>query len=270
MLSHHGAVKVPYKHLRYPRGMAKREINDRLREHICSLVEQWAAAGESNAEIARSLGVERPTVGAIRNEGVAGLRVAMAVAKRLGLTVEELERAAPLGGGVNHRATVRSETHPALGSIRGADVALVKAKKREPFFPAFAWEDSFATAPLITPPYVDEDMLIHAARLAISLRSATERDEAEGKRVDDEEAAREARQVEADRRVREAAARGEKLVPAKVMTQIRKEQEAQEIEAARARDAAKGVANDAPPPAAPDTPAKVEAKKGPGGKRPKK
>lgn len=139
-------------------------------------------------------------------------------------------------------------------------MALVRAKKREPFFPAFAWEDSLATAPLITPPYVDEDMLIHAARLAISLRGASERDEAEGKRVDDEEAAREARQVEADRRIREAAARGEKLIPAKVMTQIRHEQAAQELEAARARDEAKAAANDAPSPPSNDAPRRTRGK----------
>lgn len=101
--------------------------------------------------------------------------------------------------GVEEPESRHSESsRPVLGSIRGADVALVRAKKREPYLPAFAWEDALATAPLFTPAYVDEDMLIHAARLAISLRSASERDEAEGERVDDEEAAREARQVEAD------------------------------------------------------------------------
>ena len=46
---------------------------------------------------------------------------------------------------------------------------------------------------------------------------------AEGARIDEEEAAREARQVEGEKRVREAEARGEKLSLAKAMKQIRDE-----------------------------------------------
>jgi len=230
------------------------EQNERARAYAREFLKRH---NDNKTEAALALGVAQPTFSNFVNGKIgAGNVMGPALAKALGISVSMLF------DGVEEAAPHHSEnSRPVLGSIRGADVALVKAKKREPFFPAFAWEDSFATAALITPPYVDEDMLIHAARLAISLRSATERDEAEGKRVDDEEAAREARQVEADRRVREAAARGEKLVPAKVMTQIRHEQAAQELEAARARDAAKVAANDAPPPPANDGAKKKRAKK---------
>lgn len=251
--------------------MAKREISDHLRERVCALVEEWALAGESNAEIARSLGVERPTVGAIRNEGVAGLRVAMAVAKRLGVSLEQLEqdatRLAPkhaLGRPPRHPQRADS-TRPVLGNLPGFHTAMLEAKKREPFFPPFAWDDATATSPLIVPPHVDAEMLIFAARLAISLRNASELEAAESTRIDDEERAREARQVEGERRVREAEARGERLSLTKAMAQLRREQTERELADARAKDAARApAANDAPPRAANEVAKKPRATKAKG------
>lgn len=112
---------------------------------------------------------------------------------------------------------------PILASLPGFASALVAAKKKEPFFPPYAWDDAAATSPLVTPPHVDAEMLIFAARLAVSLRTASEQETDEGRRIDAAESVREARQVEGEKRVREAAARGEKLSLAKAMAQLRRE-----------------------------------------------
>ena len=69
-------------------------------------------------------------------------------------------------------------------------------------------------------------------------------------RIDEEEREREARQVEAQRIVREAAAKGETLDPIKVMNDLRLRNQRVELDAAKARDAAHGTANDAPAPLA--------------------
>ncbi len=74
--------------------MAKKEIPDHVRAYICNLVEQWAEAGENNTQIANSLGIEKQTVGRIRSEGSAGLRVRDAVAQRLGISATELTQRA--------------------------------------------------------------------------------------------------------------------------------------------------------------------------------
>lgn len=70
--------------------MAKKELPDELRAYICDLVETWARDGETNTQIAESLGIEKQTVGKIRSEGSAGLRVRDGVAKRLHLSIPEL------------------------------------------------------------------------------------------------------------------------------------------------------------------------------------
>lgn len=125
---------------------------------------------------------------------------------------------------------------PVLGNLPGFHTAMLDAKKREPFFPPFAWDDATATSPLIVPPRVDAEMLIFAARLAISLRNASELEAAEGERIDAEEAERNERQIEGEQRVREAAARGEKLSLTKAMSQLRHERAEKDREAARAAD----------------------------------
>lgn len=114
-------------------------------------------------------------------------------------------------------------SRPVLSSLPGWPTALAEAKRRERFFPAFAWVDAGVTSPLVAPAHVDADMVIAAARLAMSLRNDDELEVAEASRIDDEERDREARQVEGEKRVREAAARGEKLSLSKAMKQLRDE-----------------------------------------------
>lgn len=139
-------------------------------------------------------------------------------------------------------------SRPVLGNLPGFHTAMIEAKRREPFYPQFAWDDAAAISPLIAPARVDADMVLNAARLAVSLRTGSQLEEAEGERIDDEEREREARQVEGERRVREAEARGEKLSLAKAMTQVRREREAQA--------AARAAVLDDPPPPSNDKPRK--------------
>lgn len=83
-------VTTGYRTSVQTKGMAKKELPDVLRAYICDIVETWAKDGESNTQIAESLGVEKQTVGKIRSDGSAGLRVRDGVAKRLQVSIPEL------------------------------------------------------------------------------------------------------------------------------------------------------------------------------------
>lgn len=87
-------VTVGYRTIGHLRGMAKKELPDHVRAYICNLVERWSSEGESDTRIAESLGINKVTVGKIRMEGSAGLRVRDGVAARLGISPAELARQA--------------------------------------------------------------------------------------------------------------------------------------------------------------------------------
>ena len=103
---------------------------------------------------------------------------------------------------------------------------IAEAMRREPFVPPDLWNEALnANALALT--VATPELVIAMMKLAHATRTAPS-DAAEEARVDSEETDREARQVEGERRVREAAARGEKLSLSKAMAQIRREQGSEE------------------------------------------
>lgn len=204
------AIVLPMAQTRSGKGRTDRQ-NAYARERAKVL----RAGYSSTTAMAKALGVSQPTLSNFLNgENGAGFQLGPALAHALGITEEELFS----------DPTSTQAAKPVLGNLPGAQEALAVARKREPFFPPFAWEDALQTSPLIAPPRATPEALIYAARLALELRRATATDEEEAVRVDDEESQRGARQAEGEKRVREAAARGEKLSLSKAMAAIRREQ----------------------------------------------
>lgn len=192
-------------------GVSKQDLSRAEMERVRSLLKDLEAKAGTQSRLAEQMGVSQQHVSKALGGGEFGLAFARRVVEYAGISrplawIEGAEAARPV-----------------LQNLPGFDEALRVARKREPFFPPFAWRDAASTSPLVAPPSVDADMLIYAARLAISLRSASEIETAEGERVDDEEAKRNDRQVEGEKRVAEAKARGEKLSLSKAMAQIRRE-----------------------------------------------
>lgn len=217
------------------------DANEKLRATLETLVREQFEGNRAAA--ARRLGVSQSLVqeflGGTRG---AGTKLLKAISDFTHRPIDELMGRPALVSGSDPDVV-----HPVLGSRPGAHEALARAKRQEPWFPAFAWEDAMSTATLIAPAVVTPAMLVAAARLSMSVRSGEQLDEATMAQAEAEEADREARQIEAQRLVREAEARGEKLDAIKVMNDLRLRNQRAELDAAKARDAAHGTANDAPP-----------------------
>lgn len=236
--------------------------DEQIRERVRAWMAERHPGRGGLARAAEAMGITRVMLGEYLkgHRGAGGEKTARGIAKVLGITTDEVFGLPKRR--VLHATEDPDVVHPVLGSRPGAHEALARAKRQEPWFPAFAWEDAMATATLIAPAVVTPAMLVAAARLSMSVRSGEQLDEATMAQAEAEEADREARQIEAQRLVREAEARGEKLDPIKVMNDLRLRNQRAELDAAKARDAAHGTANDAPPAPANDGTKKRGGRKG--------
>ena len=174
------------------------------------------------ARAAEAMGVHRVHLGEyLRGTRHArGQGMASGIAKVLGISVDEVY------GKPTRKPRALVGSAPVLRNLRGIDDALAEAMRREPFVPPDLWNEALnANALALT--VATPELVIAMMKLAHATRTAPS-DAAEEARVDSEETDREARQVEGERRVREAAARGEKLSLSKAMAQIRREQGSEE------------------------------------------
>lgn len=123
--------KVAYRSPGYRKVMPK-DLDDASRLYVVSIVRGWIDAGKTKAEIARALDVTKPTVAAILERDEAGLKVARAVAKELGITLDELE----------HKAIAEAESRapaetqlapPPSGLLRHRDYPPIRERLRKVF-----------------------------------------------------------------------------------------------------------------------------------------
>lgn len=182
-------------------------IGDRMKarrkELGMSQIELGTASGVGQSNISRIERGETPNPG-------AGTLAAIATALK---TTTEALTGAQLG----------YDARPILGNLEGIAPALAEAKKKAPHIPPDVWEEALLGNGLrwtrATP-----ELVRLMADLVIATRVAEAEEAAEGKRIDDEEKKRLERQEDGERRVREAAARGEKLTLSRAMAQLRREQ----------------------------------------------
>lgn len=199
--------------------------NERFRAAARTLVEREGSATAA----AKLLGVSQPTLSNFLNGRTgAGVQLAQALARALGVGDEF----------VSGHARVGDPARPVLRNRPGYNEALVLAQKRAWWVPPSVWQEAGETAMLVAPAYITPEILTHAAQLVMSSASVSELEDAGREQAEAELADIEARQVEAQRLVSEAKARGETAPSvAKVMQRLRAEGEKRRLDEARARDA---------------------------------
>lgn len=123
--------KVAYRSLEYRKAMPK-DLDDATRLHVASIVRGWIEGGKTKAEVARALGVTKPTVAAILERDEAGLKVARAVAKELGVTLDDLERVALVEAATRAPAETQVAPPPS-GLLRHRDYPPIRERLRKVF-----------------------------------------------------------------------------------------------------------------------------------------
>lgn len=126
--------KVTYREGVYRKGMT-RDLDEATRALVVSIIEGWVGEGESKADIARSLGVTKPTVQAVLERGEAGLKVARAVATRVGISLDELERRAAAEAKERAPEEGSQLAPPPSGLMRHRDYPPLRERLLEHFAP---------------------------------------------------------------------------------------------------------------------------------------
>lgn len=208
-----------------------KSYSDAQNELIRAAARRLTEREGSATAAAKLLGVSQPTLSNFLNGRTgAGVQLAQAIARALSLTTDEL---------LGEPTRIGLDTRPVFSSLPGWHEALLGAQRKATWLPPRAWEYAAQQNALFMLSVTEKDVL-ETALFWMARASEHEQDEASRERIDATEADREARQIEAERRIAEMLARGEKPPSkARLMHTIKLEREAAAEAEAKAKDAAR-------------------------------